>query len=323
MRFERLSGMAATAMLLASLGQSALADDMTTVRFGVDPYTTGSQIWVAEDMGFFEDQGIDADITTFATGVEAIDSMIVGRADLAVGLDFPTVTRATNGRLTVLAGIFRANPGWHKLVVSNEIKTPADLAGKKIGIATGTLEHLVTVKYLEANGLSQDDVELVGFTSLVELVASLKSGRIDASFVWADGTDKAIEDGEHYVLVDDSAAGLSSSAYITGTTAFVEENPDAVVGVLKAMDAASTYITDNPEEAAAIIASHTRAPRDTVRNLLEYNAFSLALGDYEKAGFDAVSDFVSRSQSTEVTFATGVDASFLTEAVPSAVTLAE
>lgn len=323
MRFERLSGVAASAMLLASLGQSALAEDMTTVRFGVDPYTTGSQIWVAQDMGFFEDQGIDAQITTFATGVEAIDSMIVGRADLAVGLDFPTVTRATNGRLTVLAGIFRANPGWHKLVVADEIKSAADLAGKKIGIATGTLEHLVTVKYLEANGLSQDDVELVGFTSLVELVASLKSGRIDASFVWADGTDKSIADGEHYVLVDDSAAGLSSSAYITGLTSFVEENPEAVVAVLEAMDAASAYITENPEEAAAIIASHTRAPEDAVLRLLGYNTFKLALTEYERTGFEAISAFAADTMNADISFDTVVVPDYLMQVSPDAVQLGE
>lgn len=311
--------------LLAACGflaaQPALAE--TAVRFGVDAYTTGSQIWVAEDKGYFDEEGIDAQITTFATGVEAIDALLVGRADMSVGLDFPMVSRIQGGKLKVLAGIFHSTPGFHKLVVSNDIQEPSDLKGKKIGIATGTAEHLITIKYLEENGVSPDDVEIVGFTSLMEIVASLRSGRIDASFVWADGTEKSISDGEHYVLTDDSAAKLKGSAYIAAASGFAEENPEAVVSVLRALDKASSFIEANRDEAADIIASHTRAPRDTVRNLLEYNAFSLALGDYEKAGFDAVSEFVSRSQSTEVTFATGVDASFLTEAVPSAVTLAE
>ncbi|WP_238367709.1 ABC transporter substrate-binding protein [Mesobacterium pallidum] len=181
---------------------------------------------------------------------------------------------ATNGRLMGLAGIFRANPGWHKLVVANEIVTAAELKGRKIGIATGRLEHLVTVKYLEANGLSQDDADLVGFTSCVELVASLKSGRIDPSFVWADGTERSIEDGAHCILVDDGAAGPSSSAYITGTTTFAEKNTDAVVAALEATAAASAHITDNPEDAAAIVASHTRAPEDAVLGLLGYTTLS-------------------------------------------------
>lgn len=319
--FSRAAAFALATGLAAA--PAAFADDMTTVRFGVDPYTTGSQIWVAREKGFFEEEGIAPEVTTFATGVEAIDSLIVGRADMAVGLDFPTVSRARNGELTVLAGIFRAKPGWHKLVVANDIKGPQDLVGKKVGIATGTLEHLVTVKYLENNGVDPDSVELVGFTSLVEIVASLKAGRIDASFVWANGTEKSIEGGDHYVLIDDSAAKLSSSAYLSASASFVEKNPDAVIGVLNAINKASAFISDNPEEAAKIIAANTRAPEDAVLKLLGYNTFQLALTAYEKTGFMAISDFVKQNMGAEVSFDKAVAPAFLAKAVPSAVDLGE
>lgn len=301
----------------------ANAQDSQAVRFAVDAYTTGSQIWVAEDMGYFDDEGIDAQITTFATGVEAIDALLIGRADMAVGLDFPIVSRLQSGRLTVLAGIFHSTPGFHKLVVSNEIKKPADLVGKTVGIATGTAEHLITIKYLEENGISPDEVEIVGFSSLLEIVASLRAGRIDASFVWADGTERAISGGDHYVLTDDSAAGLSGSAYIAAATPFLDENPQTAVAVLRAIDRASQYITENPDKAAAIVADNTRAPLDTMRKLLGYNEFNLALTDYERDGFNVVADFISRSQDTPVNFETAVDPSFLQQAEPDSVKLSD
>ncbi|QPM90872.1 ABC transporter substrate-binding protein [Pseudooceanicola algae] len=317
----RLAG-AALSFCLAGAGL-AQAADMTEVRFGVDPYTTGSQIWVARDQGYFEEEGIDATVTTFATGVEAIDSLIVGRADMAVGLDFPTVSRARGGQLVVLAGIFRSLPGWHKFVVANEIKEPADLVGGKLGIASGTAQHLVSIKYLENNGVDPDSVELVGFSSLVEIVASIKTGRIDGAFVWADGTEKSIEDGDHYVLTDDSAAQLSSSAYVSSSASFVEEHPEALVSVLKALAKASTFIADHPDEAATIIAGNTRAPADAVRKLLDFNTFQLALTDYERTGFTAISDFVAQSMGADVSFDTVVAPQFLTEAMPSAVDLGQ
>lgn len=308
---------------LTLLAASTVADaqDAHTVRFGVDAYTTGSQIFVAEDMGYFDEEGIDAQITTFATGVEAIDALLVGRADMAVGLDFPIVSRIQGGKLTVLAGIFHTTPGFHKLVVSNDIKEPSDLVGKTIGIATGTAEHLITIKYLEENGISPDDVEIVGFTSLMEIVASLRSGRIDASFVWADGTERSIQGGNHYVLIDDSAAKLRGSAYIAAATPFVEENPEAAVAVLRALDRASRFISENPDDAAVIISKNTRAPVDTVRDLLNYNEFGLALTDYEREGFAVVAEFVSQTRDTPVTFETGVNPSFLEQAAPDKVQL--
>lgn len=313
------SGLAAGLLLLSA--QVAGAQQLEPVRFGVDAYTTGSQIWVAKEKGYFTKQGIDAQITTFATGVEAIDALLIGRADMAVGLDFPIVSRIQGGKLTVLAGIFHSAPGFHKLVVSNDIKEPKDLAGKKIGIATGTAEHLITMKYLEENGIPEDKVEIVGFTSLMEIVASLRSGRIDASFVWADGTQKSIDGGNHYVLTDDSAAKRNSSAYIAAATDFTEKHPDLTVATLRALNEASEFIRQNRDEAADLISKNNHAPRDTMRELLKYNEFGLALTDYERLGFKEVGDFLAKTKAQTVTFENGVNPKFLKEAAPDLVKL--
>ena len=301
--------------------QVAQAQTLEPVRFGVDAYTTGSQIWVAKEKGFFEKEGIDAQITTFATGVEAIDALLIGRADMAVGLDFPIVSRIQGGKLTVLAGIFHSAPGFHKLVVGNDIKEAKDLVGKKIGIATGTAQHLITMKYLEENDIPEDQVEIVGFTSLLEIVASLRSGRIDAAFVWADGTQKSIDGGNHYVLTDDAAAKRNSSAYIAAQTEFAEKHPELVVASLRALNAASDFITHNKDEAAGLIAKNTRAPQDTVRDLLNYNEFALALTDYERRGFKEVADFLAKTKSQPVDFEKAVNPKFLKEAAADKVKL--
>ncbi len=319
-RLVKLVAGLAAGLWLAS-AQLANAQKLEPVRFGVDAYTTGSQIWVAKEKGYFAKEGIDAQVTTFATGVEAIDALLIGRGDMAVGLDFPIVSRIQGGKLTVLAGIFHSAPGFHKLVVANNIKEPKDLIGKRIGIATGTAEHLITMRYLELNGIAENQVEIVGFTSLMEIVASLRSGRIDASFVWADGTQKSIDGGKHYVLVDDSAAKRNSSAYIVAATDFTEKNPELTVATLRALNQASDFIKSNPDEAADIIAKATRAPRDTMRELLKHNEFGLALTDYERTGFKEVSDFLAKTKAQSVTFENGVNPKFLSEAAPDLVNL--
>lgn len=319
-RFTKIALGLAAGLWLSSM-QAAEAQKLVPVRFGVDAYTTGSQIWVAKEKGFFEKEGIDAQITTFATGVEAIDALLIGRADMAVGLDFPIVSRIQGGKLTVLAGIFHTAPGFHKLVVSDDIKEAKDLAGKKIGIATGTAQHLITMKYLEENGIPVDKVEIVGFTSLLEIVASLRSGRIDAAFVWADGTQKSTEGGKRYVLTDDAAAKRNSSAFIAAQTDFAEKHPEVTVATLRALNAASEFIKANKDEAAGLIAKNTRAPRDTVRELINYNEFALALTDYERRGFKEVADFLAKTKAQPVSFETGVNPKFLKEAAPDLVKL--
>jgi NitT/TauT family transport system substrate-binding protein len=311
--------------LVASLGGAmpSRAADLTTVRIGVDPYTTGAQIWVAKEKGFFEAHGIDAQISTYATGIEALDATLTGNADVGVGLDFPTALRMQSKQLTILASIFKSNPGWHKLAVSQAIQGDADLKGKSFGIATGTAQHLVTIKYLEQKGLAEGDYTLVPFSSLVEIVASLKAGRLDAAFVWADGVKMATDTGAFRILTDDSEAKLNQSAYISANTTFARKSREAVVKMLMAMNDATQFLRSNPEEAAALIAKNTKAPADSVLNLLKLNTFRLDLTDDERAGFADIAEFASEVIKTPISFDTAVDPSFLAEAVPGNVTLSK
>lgn len=305
------------------LPKLASAADLKPVRIGVDPYTTGSQMWVARDKGFFTAHGIDAQINVFATGIEALDATLTGNADVGVGLDFPTALRMQSHQLTILAAIFASKPGWHKLVVSDAIQSDADLKGKRFGIATGTAQHLVTIKYLEGKGLTSEDYTLVPFSNLVEIVASLKSGRLDGAFVWADGVTQATSTPGFRILTDDSEAHLNQAAYVCANASFATANRETVVAMLKAMNDATVFIAANPEESAAIIATNTKAPVENVLKLLDLNTFVLDLTDKERDGFADIAEFASSVIKTSVTFDTAVDRSYLAEAVPANVKLSQ
>ena len=320
--FVRALSFASTFAVTLTAASVARSAELQTVRIGVDPYTTGAQMWVALDKGYFKDNGIDANITTYATGVETLDGLLTGRTDMGVGLDFPTALRMQSRQLTILASIFKSAPGWHKLAVSEAIKAPADLAGKKLGIATGTAQHLVTVKYLENNGIAASKVTLVPFSSLIEIVASQKAGRLDAAFVWADGIKQATDSGFH-ILADDSEAKLNQRAYVSANSAFAKKNAKAVESVLKAMEAATKFINEDKEAAATIIAAHTKAPKESVVKLLQLNKFQLELTDDDKASFATIADFASGVLKTPVSFDTAVDPAYLTAAVPAGVTLSK
>lgn len=311
---------AGAGMLLSAT--MAFAQDTMPIRIAVDSFTSGTQIWVAEDQGYFEDFGVDTTIIQFGSGIEALDAVLTGRADIAVGLDFPTAMRMQSGEVRLLSSVFYSQPGWHKLVVNNEIQSIEDLRGGTLAVIQGTAQHLVTERMLELNGIGADEVEIISLTSVLELVAAVRGGRADGSFLWADAVDRTIESGSHSILVDDSVANVNQYAYLSANDAFLQENEATLVAVLGALDQATDFIHNDVDAAAEIMGNYTSAPLELLKILIEGNNFHLRLGEEEREAFAVIGDFASEIVDGDITFDDAVAPGPLREALPETVTLA-
>jgi len=242
----------------------ALYASEATARFGADSFILGAQMRVAQAEGLFDDYGIDAEVLTFSYGVDTVDAILTGQTDFGVCMDFAMLTRLVTEQLVILATIIEPAPGWHKLAVRAEIQGPQDLIGKKLGVAAGTLQEYVTYKYLEVNNIPKDAVKYVKFTSLYDIVAALGTGDIDGAWVWAQGVEKALEFGGIHILCDDSAAGHRSYGFLVASIDFVRSNPELTIRIMRAFRDVTTWILENMEDAARIVAEQVGAPEDTV-----------------------------------------------------------
>jgi len=134
----------------------------------------------------------------------------------------------------------------------------------KLGVAAGTLQEYVTYKYLEVNNIPKNAVKYVKFTSLYDIVAALGTGDIDGAWVWAQGVEKALEFGGIHILCDDSAAGHRSYGFLVASIDFVRSNPELTIRIMRAFRDVTTWILENMEDAARIVAEQVGAPEDTV-----------------------------------------------------------
>jgi NitT/TauT family transport system substrate-binding protein len=270
-------------MLLAAtlwwVAGSALAQGtpLTTVNIGVDSFVLGAQAWVAQDKGFFEANGIKANLRTFSLGVDTVDAVLTGQLDIGFGLDFATLTRLPSKQLRIIAESINPDPGFHKLAVSEGITGPADLAGKRMGYAQGTSEHYVTLRYLQLNDVPQDSVELVALQSVFDIVAALRAHRIDAAWVWGDGVPQAQEIPGVSIIADDSAAKMQPVGYIVTSPAFADQHTDTAAAVLKALAEATDWMDANMEEASQIVADNVRAPQPNVLSVMKVEHYVIQL----------------------------------------------
>lgn len=281
-----------SAVLVAALAVAVLtgapvrAQAPVPVSFGVDSFILGAPVHVAVERGIFQKYGIRPIVQPFSFGIDTVDGVLAGRIDVGFALDFPLLIRMQTGQLRVIAAVIEPEPGFHKLAARRGVAGAADMRGKRLGIAQGTLQHFVTIRYLQVNGVSPAEVQMIPLPSLFEIVAALRRGSIDAAWVWGQGTDEAQQIEGVRILTDDSAAQHRSYGYMVVSAKYLQTRPDAVVAVLKALVEATDWMNQNLPAAAKIISQRNKAPEDRVLTELRRQNSTVSL---QRKHIDALS----------------------------------
>ena len=172
--------LAAIATLAMSL--PAVADE---VRIGVGSYNLNNLPFpLAEGLGYYKDEGLEVTTENFASGgSKALQALVAGSTDIAVGFYDHTIQMQAQNKDVVAVVLLARNSG---LVMAGrpdatfDPAKPETIKGAKVGItAPGSSSDFFVRYYLQRNGLSPDDVSLIGVGSGSSAVAALEQGKID------------------------------------------------------------------------------------------------------------------------------------------------
>ena len=256
---------AAVAFAACALAQ---APEKTKLTIGVGGKTLFYYLplTIAEQKGYFKDEGLEVEIPDFAGGAKALQAMIGGSADLVSGAYEHTITQQAKGQnieAVVLqgknAGIVLAMPK----AKAGAYKSPADLKGMKIGVtAPGSSTNMFVNILLAKSGLKPDDVAIVGVGTGAGAVAIMKRGEIDAmsnldpviAQLESDGTAVAVIDTRTEKGMQQVYGGAYAAGCVYAPVEFVQKNPRTVQAVVNAMVRALRFIQHStPEQIVAAV----------------------------------------------------------------------
>jgi NitT/TauT family transport system substrate-binding protein len=152
--------------------------------------------------------------------------------------------------------------GCIKVVVAPDspIVTPADLRGKKIGVPSmNASQRLIPARVLAALGIKTEgdgaEVEWLVFPS-AELPLALERGQVDAIGI-GDPASSIIENAGKARAVINSATDENLKNELCCVTPVrsktLADHPETVAKFLRAIQKASKWVQENPDEAARII----------------------------------------------------------------------
>lgn len=272
--------------------QNALAP--ASASFAVDSFNLGAPIYVAEHNGDFAKQKITATTQTFQSGLDGVNAVIAGQLDFGFALDFATVSTASS-KLVILGAVDSPGPGYNQMYFGKGISDPKQLAGKKIGVLTGTAQEYLTDKWIAKHGLT-NKVQTVGLPGLFEIVSALKTGAIGAAFLYGDGATQAQADKSLTHFGGDENLVSGQGVYMVTLRSTFEKKPALIKRVLTALDSSTKYMKAHPDEAGAITAAAEQGDAAAVAASIKADDPALGMSKGQIASLTGIQAFLLKAK---------------------------
>ena len=220
-------GVGAAALLVSSAG---FAD--TAINFQLNWYAGGANAGFAAALeeGYYKAAGLDVTITQGNGSGNTAQLVASGRAQLAYA-DAVAVSQliAKGAPMKIVSSIYQSNPNEVMALKEANIKSVQDLKGKKIGVPAGSSQVTMLPLFLEANNLTEADVDLLNMPPASMVPALLQKqvdailGSVDDYQIQAESQGAKLDD---YMFADHGVPTVSTSIFASDS--FIKDNPDVL-----------------------------------------------------------------------------------------------
>lgn len=245
---------------------------------------------LAEQLGYFRAEGLELEISDFASGLRALQAVLGGAADVVSAAFEQTIHQQSKGQF-LQAFVMQGRAPQIALGISTKTlpryQSLLDLKGKKIGVsAPGSSTQMVAHLILSRAGLKTSDVSFISVGSAAGALAALRSGQIDAisnidpvmTLLEQKGDIKVIADTRTLKGTQEVFGGPMPSACLFAAQEFVQKHPRTCQALTNAMVHALKWL-------------QTAGPSDLIKTVPE--AYLLSDRALYLAAFDKVREAFS------------------------------
>lgn len=264
-------------ILVGLLTFPAGAAQKMTIMLDWFPNIDHLPLYVAQEEGFFADEGIDLKILSPSATTDALKLAASDNVDLAVSYAPQAIIGASEGITIRVVGRLVEHPlGVLLFLKKTGIEKPADLEGKIVGYTVPGMEDILAEAFMDINGVKNYTPVNVGFA----IVQSLVSGKVDAimgpykNYEAVELEEKGYPAG-YFEPTEWGIPDYDELIFIAGDVTLKKKGA-AIRGFVRAVDRAISQTRKDPEGALSkYFKALPEAPKD-----METKAFKVTLPLY-------------------------------------------
>lgn len=241
--------------------------ELPVVKVAINTWPGLGPFYVARAKGFDREEGIDLQVAMTENTEARTSSLVSGEVDLVgITLDNIVISRA-RGLPLVVVGKSDISYGGDGIIAKREIRSVADLKGKRVACPEGLPSHFLLLHLLRQNGMGPKDVQLVPADDGGQAAFLFTSGDVDAAVTWDPWISQTEKLAGGHVLITTREAPDLLLGIVAANKNLLPERSDRIARAMRAWFKAVEYTKANADEAAAIMSKEFNVPPDEFQRM--------------------------------------------------------
>ncbi len=239
----------------------------------------------------FEKDGIQVKFADITSGAKQTEALASGSLDIASVLGGTSaILAASNGADIKIVGMYSRAPKAFNIMVKDEnIKSVADLKGKKVAGPKGTILHQILVAALAKENMKADAVEFVSLGIPAGVNAMMK-GEVDAALVAGPAVLKAQQAGARVLVNGD---GLVNASIVMGVSGkILKEHPEIVKKYIEVQKENLAFMQKEQDKAFEMTAKETGLTPEQVKTMAPWYDFSMEVKPSDVKDLEDTQEFL-------------------------------
>jgi NitT/TauT family transport system substrate-binding protein len=264
-----------------------------------------AQFAVADQMGFFKEQGIVVHPRWYIAGTDLPSMWGAGNIHLATATATMVVPIAAAGQPIYSIAPQSDIAGTQQIVLGKKgqeiVRSPKDFEKLKVGMPKGASVTMAIQGFARDNGVDFAKVQFVNLAP-PDSVTALAKGDIDAMAGWAPWVFNAVKQAGGKVYFTGNKSLIPGKegqvdwilvhAGVVASGKMVKENPNTLKAILRALDKATGAINANREASVRIVAREMKMDEALARDIMALNIYSMEMNDKIRRGMGDFVDFL-------------------------------
>lgn len=290
------------------------------LKISLDIWPGYAHIFIAQEKGFFEKQGVNVDLILKSTSVESKQLFDTNKVDGRLGVFSDVIVANIEGIPTRAVYMTDHSDTGDVIIGQANIASLADLKGKTVAFdGVETFSHMFVVGSLERVGVHLGEYKAVNLAAQ-KVAEALSAGTIDAGHTWEPTTSEALAKGYKILAKAGDIPGVITDV-LAFHTEVLETRTEDVQKVVRALVEAQDFFITHEAEAIKIMAQAMNMSETAMRegikgvhnpNLQENIAAMQAGGALFQSGEIAIQFYTDRGKLfKKLDIGTFIDARFV------------